>query len=257
MSQKPQKIYIQEGIEVEVKDVLGKELIEERKKVLLVGEGNFTFTTAFAAHREAEKSHTPPRNPGTWDGITATHKEPIAGEDHFPKVVKTCKQECTSAEEVKHLDALEEPPPDSWRYGIDGCHLRDYFPRESFDLIWFQCPWNGSSTRTLVQYFLLSASHIVRCGGHVCIGITTHKGYVDCYGLKELTSSPPSNQIIQDIHERYDLPGGRPYADTALVEKVLSFGYRHQGKRDIHEYIRKDHVTLVFERKRHEADKQL
>ena len=37
--------------------------------------------------------------------------------------------------------------------------------------------------------------------------------------------------------------------DDYLIKKILKRGYRHEGVRDIHNYIYKDHLTLVFEKK--------
>ena len=112
----PERIKIQEGLEVERKDILTKLLIEERKSVLFVGEGDFSFTVAFAALRKAEGQ---PRNRGTWDGITATRKEWNQPKPKFSNVLRVCKKECNSVN-TTYLDELEEPPQDSWKYGIDG-----------------------------------------------------------------------------------------------------------------------------------------
>ena len=37
--------------------------------------------------------------------------------------------------------------------------------------------------------------------------------------------------------------------DDMLIQQVLAYGYRHQGLKDIHDFIKYDHVTLVFCRK--------
>ena len=47
-------------------------LIKGRANVLFVGEGNFTFTVAFAALREGARDPGNCINPGVWDGITST-----------------------------------------------------------------------------------------------------------------------------------------------------------------------------------------
>lgn len=54
-------------------------LIKQRKPVLFVGEGNFTFTVAFAALRKyLQKS--PDKQNSVWEGITATRFEPQSSE---------------------------------------------------------------------------------------------------------------------------------------------------------------------------------
>lgn len=62
-------------------------LIKQRRSVLFVGEGNFTFTVAFAALRELEATphhHAQPRSEGgsglqAWEGIVSSRYEPVGG----------------------------------------------------------------------------------------------------------------------------------------------------------------------------------
>lgn len=62
-------------------ELLTELLIDERRNVLFVGEGDFSFTVAFAALRESKRSTASVHsNIGTWDGIIATRYEPAGGK---------------------------------------------------------------------------------------------------------------------------------------------------------------------------------
>lgn len=269
----PEKIKIEEEFEVERKDVLTELLIKNREKVLFVGEGDFSFTVAFAALRKAERPtvlRTPRPISDTWNGITATRYEEDSDDDSegktsskpkqeegkpptkpkpkpkFSDIIKVCAKECDHRDKKAHIENLTEPPPDSWKYGVDGGHLKEKFPKEKFKVVWFQCPYNGKKdTGYLIRRFLLSASHRVDKGGLVCVGITIYKEYIPYYKLKDLKTYTPIKELyVSSV----------PYADTKLVKKVLSYGYKHQSYLhnegvDIHKDIKDYHLTLVFERK--------
>lgn len=67
-------------------DILTQVLIDERRSVLFVGEGDFSFTVAFAALRQSKRSSSVHR---TWDGIIATRYE----DERYPafsSVKKNC-----------------------------------------------------------------------------------------------------------------------------------------------------------------------
>lgn len=125
---KPKQIIkLQSGLEVPRIDVLTDLLIRERKSVLFVGEGNFSFTVAFAALRESERrcsSHN--QNPSTWDGIVAIqsikNNKPM-----FSQVVNICKESCQCMEcdstDSQKIE-LERRPSKSWKYNIDACHFK-------------------------------------------------------------------------------------------------------------------------------------
>ena len=261
MAMKLDTIQLQEGIQVPHVNILMDLLIIRRRSVLFVGEGDFSFTVAFAALRELEYNSSHDFNPGTWEGIVATHYESIP-KLTFSEVVNTCKEYCEnyhmahprsteSLKKIKMLDNLEEslPPPESFRmYSIDACHFKNH--REELkdakkDVIWFQCPWSGDNTYSLIRYFLGSASHILQPGDHVCVGISKDKDYVDKYNLAELTQRNSEDDILK----RYEFRG----VDDKLIKSVLEFGYHHQSTKkdtDIHDKIWDDHVTLIFCRKK-------
>ena len=148
---------------------------------------------------------------------------------------------------VKAITGLPDPDPShAWLYDIDACDIpRGLIPRGG--VVWFQCPWDGNGTvHELVRDFLLSTVKAMRDDHYVCIGITKQVPYVLDYNLQgilgfKLRGEDNSRLVLQD----YRFLG----ANVSLVNEVLSFGYRHQGYKDIHELILKDHVTLVFQRK--------
>ena len=87
-------------------DLLSSLLLKDRKTVLFVGEGNFTFTVAFAALREHEMTRglsqrRPSRQPLTnsgkvWEGITTSRYEP-AGLETEHQYVGAERMRCKSA----------------------------------------------------------------------------------------------------------------------------------------------------------------
>ena len=231
-------IELQKGLEVPQIDVLTDLLIRERKSVLFVGEGDFSFTVAFAALRESGRSSSssPDLNPGTWDGIVATRYDPKHGKSKpkFSQVVNTCKESCqhyhrahpgsTQGVKIEILSNLARRPSNSWKYNIDARHFKNH--KEELegvekDVIWFQCPWSGDqrprsgekwSTYHLICSFLGSASHILQPGDHVCVGISKDRDYVHQYNPAELTQKHPKDDILQ----RYEFQG----ADDKLVKRV-------------------------------------
>ena len=154
---------LQEGLEVPQIDVLTDLLIRERRSVLFVGEGDFTFTVAYAALRKSERaSSSPIFNPGTWDGIIASRYESEHKERKpvFIEVLATCRVTCnccdspgTRRKKMQMLDELVPPPENSWKYGINAWHLTE-FKHYCSDVIWFQC--HGQVTPTRLFYTSLA-----------------------------------------------------------------------------------------------------
>ncbi len=242
-------------------DLLTELLIKNRTSVLFVGEGDFSFTVAFAVLREHEESDSSvssdssdsidssdgsvstDHNPGTWDGIIATtldHKIPT-----FSDVVDICKTRCYYSD----LLAIEAPPKEAWRSGINGCWIPK--PLMKAEVIWFQCPWiswdeGPTATGDLIERFLLNTSPNMGAGAYVCVGITTLRDYVERYGLGRILGDKHNGgNSITRVTEVYDFKG----ADNTLIKRVLDFGYHHEGIKDIHDYIRHYHTTLVFRKK--------
>ena len=222
-------------------DILTRVLIDERRNVLFVGEGDFSFTVAFAALRHSRRSR---RAQKAWDGIVATCYDDVSIPT-FTSAKRNCLQDYHCADVAN----LNTPPRGTWVPGVDACHI----PREITDelqpfVIWFQCPWvPGETTFYLIRGYLRSAWYKSQPGGYVCIGITKHGRYVDGYDLKKILGGKNrwSCRDSREIKENYQFCG----ADDTLVGSVLEYGYHHRGNTDIHDYIRDDHVTLVFRKK--------
>lgn len=248
-------------------DILTKLLIRERRSVLFVGEGDFSFTVAFAAVREHGRlGQTGAPNPGTWDGIISTRYEPndenmSKPPPVFPCVVSSCICDCQihcqmhcqlhryspqrfytiTSERIQVLQRLKNANDLVWICGIDATAIPPELTVNS-SVIWFQCPWlPGPSIYPLIHDFLMRTSETITAGVYVCIGITSHPDYVERYELPKILGYAGSSSVT-DVMKTYWFCG----ADDTLIESILSFGYHHQGLKDIHDYIRHNHVTLVF-----------
>ena len=237
-------------------------LIRDQKPVLFIGEGNFTFTFAFAALRQ-KLNELPPEE--VWEGITSTRYEV---SKRIPSVIEV-KLGCISAvalycekqvrglspesampfvEEMKDKERrlLALPPADSWRCGVDATKLdQSLVSPYSAGVIWFQCPWteDRKNVGDLVEKFLLSAGKSLNEGGVVCLGLMNSVHYMHDYKLKEILGGHPDGGTA--VLEQFAFLG----ADKDLVREVLEFGYRHQGKKNIHASNIKNHITLVFAKK--------
>ena len=230
--------------------------------MLFVGEGDFSFTVAFAALREHRRlSHTGVPNPGTWDGIISTRYESDDGVMRkpppvFPNVVSSCIYNCqmqthcysperfyttTHSERIQVLQRMGNFNSLVWICGIDAIAIPPELTDHS-SVIWFQCPWvQASSIYPLIHDFLMRTSETISPGVYVCIGITSHLDYVERYELQKILGYAGSS-CVTDVMKAYWFCG----ADDTLIQSILSFGYHHQGLKDIHNYIRHNHVTLVF-----------
>ncbi len=245
-------------------DLLTGLLTSDRKSVLFVGEGDFTFTVAFATLRESEKSsrHNSAsiNNPGIWDGIISTRYESISDfypEPNFDSVLRACKSEfrsnCRRWDDVNRrvFDGMTPPGPyQSWQYGVNALHIPSLSALNP-DVVWFQCPWlpGSDSIYSFIHSFLRNTWEQIQPGKYVCIGITKHERYVERYELQNILGYWRYGRFNStDILDWYEFCG----ADQKLVKNVLFFGYHHQGstEMDIHDFIKDDHVTLVFRKKR-------
>lgn len=241
------------------------------RKVLFVGEGNFTFTVAFATLRACHRCSIISADKSVWDGIHATRYESVY--EMAPEVSLTeAKLKCIESisqifsqstpgvhspgvqhmtlHRIKHIVDLPEIPPSAeWKYGVDAtdlcCNL-SHTDLMSYAVFWFQCPWSNNPC-LLINKFLLSLLSIAEDQNyHVCIGISKQFPFIKGYGLEAILGAnlcclPNSNKILS----LYDFCG----ADDTFIKEILRFGYRHQGNKDIHSQIFSDHVTLVFKRK--------
>ena len=232
--------------------------------VLLVGEGNFTFTIALAAIR------------GSWNGIVSTRYEPETRYNprpQFAHVKQECIKFCRSNGKSllidddtiqTYVDAVErvEPPPKeehkeerkekNWLFGIDATDTPEHLTIQGTVVV-FQCPWlpNGDpngTPATLITRFLEHMSTKQNEGDYILVGITKLFPFVKHYDLKGLLGDDLSRET--DSSGKYNFLG----ADDSFIQEILKHGYHHQSchgeRKDIHEDIIENHVILVFQRKR-------
>ena len=216
-------------------DVLESLLIRDGdRKVVFFGEGDFTFSVAFATLRES------------WRGITSTCYEKSLEREFSEaqrEAIRYCKFNGGLLEEprpaidlaVAKVRSLQAPLPNAWLYGIDATNNTLEVKEK---VVWFQCPWTGEwnsdDTHNLIVNFLKHMVTKQSQGDYLLIGITTFFPYVKTYKLLNVVESIPGYEFLG--------------ADTALVAKLLRYGYHHQGNLEIHEKILQHHVTLVFRR---------
>lgn len=224
-------------------------LIGNRSAILFVGEGNFTFTLAFAAYRE---NSNPQEGQGVWEDIVSTHFEEQA-RPILSKLKSDCITNITNYGRKTKLDdkyprraieAINDLP--EIHFDIDARDIPQRLIPKYHGVIWFQCPWNGQETTgKLVEDFLVSTSKQLICG-YVCVGITKQFPYITSYKLENiLGASLKALDNSTEVLKCYKFLG----VDDEYIKDILRFGYRHQGKRDIHDQIIDDHVTLVFQKK--------
>ena len=237
--------------------------------VLLVGEGNFTFTVAFAACRKRW-------DPMVWNGICATRYEkedkvpPVSLADAKVTCIQTIMEHANDL--VKDLDKQDPryqlvrdeqlriieqlvrlpnvPLSQSWQYGIDARALNSKLVGK-YEVIWFQCPWKEGwkegSIGKLICSFLLNMVDQISSGCYVCIGIASCFPYTKSYCLEKILGSKLCcTKGSTEVLEQYKFKG----ADDDFIKEILSYGYRHKGVEDIHEDILNTHVTLVFKKKK-------
>ena len=222
---------------------------EERRDVVVFGEGNFTFSMALACLR------------GSWDGITSTRYEPISHEHpepQFSDVKVEASQYCIENGNVfgDASDAIlskatlvlqmRSPPrrDHTWKFGVDATNLPDYIDVQG-KVAWFQCPWItredeelGKTTDSLVASFLKHMVDKQRPGDYALVGIANEYPFVKDYKLHELLGA----DLARGHTHGYRFLG----TDEKFVRELLLCGYRHEGDRDRHRRFINTHITLVF-----------
>lgn len=227
-------------------DRLKQLLITEQRSVVVFGEGNFTFTVALAALRQSYR------------GIISTTLMDPERQLQFSDIklltIESCvangkRFEDSHSAVLGRVEALLRlpSPPDSLptvQFNIDATNTPDSLGVQG-KIVWFQCPWIGlqdqeTNTATLVREFLTHMETKQSPGDYLLIGIANFFPYVIAYRLGELLG----DNLSQGAVGQYSFLG----ADTALVQEILRYGYRHQGITNIHDKIFESHVTLVFQK---------
>lgn len=254
--------------------ILYEILIKDYKSVLFVGEGNFSFTLAFAAYRYAECTHFHEKFPtgeyysnelfipaDTWSGITSTTYKHDMPDSSFVKVncIASCAdyaiynsfqpdsfQPDRSRSIIELLRVFPNIPADVWLCEVDAenIHPELLINRQ---VIWFQCPWipGRQGIDLLVRNYLFNLAEQIDSGVLVCIGITKQFPYIKSYRLESILGKGLAGNT--DVFQWYKFLG----ADDELIQEILRFGYHHQGVKDIHFQIFDDHVTLIFQKTLH------
>ena len=240
-------------------------LIRDRAPVIFIGEGNFTFTFAFAALRQSQHPELPFDAVTVWKDITSTRYE-REDEEEVPSMIQVMLG-CVSSialyyqkkvNELK-MEDLEvmvhylihlplDPNPKPWICNVDAttmdlekCHVITPF----FGVIWFHCPWSEERTNVgpLVEEFLLKTVQQLMKGSVVCVGIINHQNYIKEYMLWNILGVVEGQNT--SVLNYYEYLG----TDVELVGDVLEFGYHHKGIFDIHLKNLENHITLVFTKK--------
>ena len=271
-----EKIILYNGVVLKRHNCLYKLLIEQRRNVLFVGEGNFTFTLAFAALRKYCWYSNPVKQ-DDWHGIVSTRYEYApgvlpanqsgAGVGVFPppdpKAVRRICLENSNDKFPKSLLLKDHPSPreiiESFSESPGDCYCgidaRDIPPQliPHKGVIWFQCPWSIDPGQLIHDFLTKTAPKLFHEDSYICVGITKHSDYVRKYKLESLMRDVWAMDKV--LHSYYEFVG----ADDDLIYQILGFGYRHQSlsQNDIHDYIRDHHLTLVFQRRSPMVDRRM
>jgi hypothetical protein len=233
-------------------DLLRPLLVNERRGVVLVGEGNYTFSIAFAVVRKS------------WEGFTSTRYDSIdpveCSKPQFTEAKLTSIEFCinsgrwfgvdtsTILENIAHVVNLQPPPEENWLFGIDATNIPDSL-NVCGKVVWFQCPWvkigTPGSPAKLIASFLEHMGMKQSHNDYLLVGIATFFPYVKQYRLQDILGENLSGPT--DKSGKYDFLG----VDTALIRSILQHGYRHQAcdaNVDIHTQLLNNHITLIFQR---------
>uniref|UniRef100_A0AC34FA51 25S rRNA (uridine-N(3))-methyltransferase BMT5-like domain-containing protein n=1 Tax=Panagrolaimus sp. ES5 TaxID=591445 RepID=A0AC34FA51_9BILA len=242
--------------------------IDQRAPILFVGEGNFTFSMAFAAMR------------GTWDGIISTTLE--TSLPHIEEVKDMTLLALTmnkySGESINDADfivrrekisSLSNDALRDWRAAIDA--TRDLSQFKSQRNIWFQCPWDWSPVK-LLKDFVSHCSTFQQPGDLLLIGIVykDYSKFYEKYDLKNFLNLKPKelDSLFEYSRNTRDtsliLNGNNSfinqkdyellYPDKCLVKEILVHGYFHKsvnGNDNLHRQFHRDniHRTIVLRKK--------
>lgn len=259
-------------------DVLKGILLVENRKIVLFGERNFTFTLAFAA---LHKKYHPYQDP--WQGIISTCLEPdCEGLQEVTKAIDTVKlknikfivenesklevhtSSTSTMKRIKDIIELSQPigVSEIFKSGIDATKVRNSTIDVHGKVVWLQCPWchPRDDVGRLLRHFLRRMA--MNKAEYILLGIVNEFWYARNYELGTLFGLPkfvrqsnveehvqnsPALKEPIDVIGKYDFLG----ADKKFVKNILQYGYKHEGctSTDIHSFIIKKHVTLVFRQK--------
>ena len=203
---------------------------DNKRDVVLFGEGNFTFTVALATLR------------GSYAGIVSTRFE-----NEYEKPVPSFSDVKLEAIENTRLHAnqdvlrrIQVPEREIRRFGVDATDLPVGL-EVGGKVVWFQCPWTTQDdTDELLRNVLEEMGRKQNQHDYLLIGIANLFPYVKSYCLQAIFGDNLQNRRYRNYH----FIG----CDTEFIKDILKFGYRHTGIRDIHFEIMNHHVTLIFQK---------
>ena len=236
--------------------VLGSEE-EEPRDVVLFGEGNFTFSIALASLRKNGSQ-----------GMTVTRYERVTADKPLPQfndvkiqAIENCVHnggyglngdgspwglELNAEHIEENRQAVSAVPDfsDTWLADVDATNIPPDL-EVAGKVVWFQCPWAHPSDDipALIRNFMTEMANKQKGGNYLIIGIANHGKYIDKYKLPGI---PGDDGQGGEVINGYRFMGG----DNELIKKILGRGYKHhsEGPVDIHDFIFRTHVTLVFKR---------
>lgn len=214
---------------------------------VFLGEGNFTFSTAFASRRDS------------WDGVVPTTFDP--SEQELKKTVKdwsgtlsACAKNATTEDMKSEMKNWTKSKPPAQRH-LDATSLGDRadlesrlrIPKNSALTLWFQSPWSEGfpgGQINFVKAFMLSAAAVQFHGEMLVMGLCideSKKGravdalspYVHYYG-----------QLLSACREYYDCLG----ADLLFVGEMIRRGYMHEAAAGGQTAASDKFATLLFRR---------
>jgi hypothetical protein len=217
------------GKNVSVRRVaMPEKVMDPETPVLFLGEGDFTFSMAFACLRHS------------WRNVFATsyHSEKPAFAEAQVLTIRNIlrnRRECSpDAPVLQYIDTIAgfKTEDNPWQQAVDALSLPHNLP---VDVVWFQCPWVTKWKRTpdLLKSFFSKMGDLQQPGDLVVLGIISRPPYCESYLLNELSEGT----------DHYELLGG----DNRMIQDLLDRGYRHQGIREIHSIIYRTHISLIFQ----------
>uniref|UniRef100_A0A1X7V363 25S rRNA (uridine-N(3))-methyltransferase BMT5-like domain-containing protein n=1 Tax=Amphimedon queenslandica TaxID=400682 RepID=A0A1X7V363_AMPQE len=216
------------------------------KPIVLFGEGNFTFTIALASIRDDWSSGK--ISPDYGIKATCWHVE----RPEFADARKEAEEYCIVNGEKMGLSTKDIRInttkvskvcnfSDTWQDGVTALKVaKDLVAGK---VVWFQCPWSDTSSRTtavLIQCFMKHMAKKQDIDNILVIGISTHEDYIEKYKLENILGERPGETVIY----------GYKYLgyDKNIIKLILQRGYKHVGYKEMHEKIIATHLTLVFRR---------
>ena len=217
-------------------------------KVFVLGEGNFTFSVAFAAWR------------GSWENIEAST---LGQEVPNPRTTVLNTIDSAPQGDVEYEYVIPKRSY-SFRGGVDATMLNNV---EGIDdaHVFFQCPYTPHQPRSygevydnIIEPFFRSASQVQKAGKMIFLGIVNRYAYAGpayeirtLMGVKEVQEGAKMSKILGS-GDSTSLYHGLGYEflgadDRFVINEMIPRGYRHMSRNG--NLVSPEHVTLCFRKK--------